>query len=92
MRMVKKRLLQLLSSDNTEFTASPLYTYEVIPDRVIDLVFNNSRLGSGDEFMDRLEYNILEPRIYDIIKEFSKRYSTEILMVIGGNLRFEKIL
>lgn len=88
----EKRLLQLLSSDNTEFTASPLYTYEVIPDRVIDLVFNNSRLGSGDEFMDRLEYNILEPRIYDIIKEFSKRYSTETLMATGGNLRFEKIL
>lgn len=88
----EKRILNLLSADNSEFTAAPLYTYEVIQDSVISLVFKNSRLGSGEDFMQQLEYNVLEPRIYDIIKEFSKRYTTDELMATGGNLKFEKIL
>lgn len=52
---VAKRTLQLKASDNTQFTASPLYSYKVLPDKVVDLVFQNSRLGSsGDEFMRAL--------------------------------------
>lgn len=85
-----KRMLKLKASDNTEFTASPLYSYKVIENRVVDLVFQNSRLGSGDEFMKKLEDNVLEPRIYDIIKEESRRYSTDTLMANGGSLQFEQ--
>lgn len=85
-----KRLLRLKASDNTEFTASPLYSYKAIEGRVVDLVFQNSRLGSGDEFMKKLEDNVLEPRIYDIIKEESRKYSTDTLMANGGSLLFEE--
>ena len=62
-----KRMLRLKAADNTEFTASPLYTYQAIENRVVDLVFQNSRLGSGSDFMRALEDNVLEPMIYDII-------------------------
>jgi hypothetical protein len=86
----KDRILQLKASDNTEFTAKPLYSYKAIESRVVDLVFQNSRLGSGDGFMKALEDNVLEPRIYDIIKEESRRYSTDTLMAQGGSLLFEK--
>jgi regulator of protease activity HflC (stomatin/prohibitin superfamily) len=85
-----KRLLRLKASDNTEFSASPLYSYKVIESKVVDVVFQNSRLGSGDEFMRKLEDNVLEPRIYDIIKEESRRYSTDTLMATGGSLQFEE--
>lgn len=81
--------LKLKASDNTEFTAKPMYTYKVIPEAVVDVVFQNARLGSGDDFMKSLEDNILEPLIYDLIKEESRRYSTDTLMAQGGNLRFE---
>ena len=81
--------LKLKASDNTEFTAKPLYTYKVIPESVVDVVFQNARLGAGDDFMRSLEDNILEPLIYDLIKEESRRYSTDTLMAPGGNLRFE---
>lgn len=86
----KDRILNLKASDNTEFTSKPLYSYKAIESRVVDLVFQNSRLGSGDGFMKALEDNVLEPRIYDIIKEESRRYSTDTLMAQGGSLLFEK--
>lgn len=39
--------------------------------------------------MKALEDNVLEPHIYDIIKEESRRYSTDTLMASGGSLMFE---
>ena len=84
-----KKTLQLKASDNTQFSASPLYSYRAIPDKVVDLVFQNARLGSGDDFMKALENNVLEPHIYDLIKEESRKYSTDTLMADGGSLMFE---
>ncbi len=81
--------LQLKAADNTMFTAKPLYSYKVIENRAIDVVFQNSRLGSGDDFMRSLENNILEPHIYDLIKEESRKYPTDTLMANGGSLLFE---
>jgi len=84
------KVLHLKASDNTEFTAKPLYSYKAIENRVVDLVFQNSRLGSGDDFMKSLEDNVLEPHVYDIIKEESRKYITDTLMANGGSLKFEE--
>lgn len=81
--------LHLKAADNTEFTANPIYSYKVMPDKVVDLVFQNSRLGSGDDFMRALEDNVLEPHAYDLIKEESRKYITDTLMASGGSLLFE---
>lgn len=83
-------ILHLKASDNTEFNAKPLYSYKAMSDRVVDLVFQNSRLGSGDDFMSALEDNVLEPHIYDLIKEESRKYPTDTLMANGGSLNFER--
>lgn len=83
-------VLHLKASDNTEFTAKPIYSYKAIDTKVVDLVFQNSRLGSGDGFMRALEDNVLEPRISDIIKEESRKYTTDTLMAQGGSLLFEQ--
>lgn len=84
------RLLNVKAADNTAFTSKPLYSYKVIENRVVDVVFQNSRLGSGSDFMVALQDNVLEPRIYDIIKEASRSYTTEQLMANGGSLKFEQ--
>ena len=42
--------------------------------------------------MSSLEDNILEPRIYDLIKEESRKHKTDSLMADGGSLVFEKRL
>jgi hypothetical protein len=84
-----EQILHLKAADNTEFTAKPLYSFKAIEKRVVDLVFENSRLGSGDDFMTSLEDNVLEPHIYDLIKEESRKYTTDTLMANGGSLLFE---
>ena len=86
------RILHLKASDNTEFSSKPLYSYKVIPEKVVDVVFQNARLGSGDDFMKSLEDNVLEPHIYDLIKEESRKYLTDTLMATGGSLRFESVI
>jgi SPFH domain / Band 7 family len=86
----EERLLNVKAADNTAFTSKPLYSYKVIETRVVDVVFQNSRLGSGSDFMDKLQDNVLEPRIYDIIKESSRSYTTDQLMANGGSLKFEQ--
>jgi hypothetical protein len=85
-----ERVLNVKAADNTAFTSKPLYSYKVIESRVVDVVFQNSRLGSGDDFMIALQDNVLEPRIYDIIKEASRSYTTDQLMANGGSLKFEQ--
>jgi hypothetical protein len=87
-----KKVLQLKAADNTAFTANPLYSYKAMEGKVVDLVFQNARLGSGGDFMTNLENNILEPHIYDIIKEESRKYSTDSLMADGGSLKFEVVV
>lgn len=84
--------LHLKAADNTEFTARPIYTYKVNKEQAVDVVFQNARLGSGDGFMKSLENNVLEPLIYDLIKEESKKYVTDSLMATGGNLKFEQVI
>jgi hypothetical protein len=82
--------LTLKASDNTEFKCHPTYSYTVIEQRAIDVVFENKQLNHSDSFMHQLEDNILEMKIRDIIKEESRRYTTDTLMAPGGSLRFER--
>lgn len=88
----------LKAADNTEFKARPCYSYKVIKNRAIDIVFDNKHIdkaeteGGKDGFMQSLEDNILEPRIYDLIKEESRKHKTDSLMADGGSLIFEKKL
>lgn len=88
----------LKAADNTEFNARPTYSYKVIKERAIDVVFDNKHIDKAetesgkDGFMQSLEDNILEPRIYDLIKEESRKHKTDSLMADGGSLIFEKRL
>lgn len=82
--------LHLKASDNTEFTSKPSYSYKVIPDMAVDVVFNNRQLGSGDKFLDSLEDNVLEARVYNILKDTSRQHTTDELMQNGGSLKLEQ--
>jgi len=85
--------VKLKASNNTEFSANPKYSYRVIEDRSVDIAFAGSRLnGNGEDMLNAIEDDILEPRIDDLIKEFSRAYHTDSLMATGGQLIFEKAL
>ncbi len=84
------RVLHLKSADNTEFSAKPVYSIKVIPGKAVDVVFENSNLNHEEDFLKALEDNILEPKIYDLMKEASRSYPTDTLMANGGSLKFEE--
>lgn len=84
-------VVSLKASDNTAFSSQPVYTFKVVPKRAIDVVFNNKQVTmEGDNFIKALADNILEPKVLDLMKEESRRYSTKDLMKDGGSLEFEK--
>lgn len=82
--------LSLKASDNTEFKAAPVYSFRVMKERAVDVVFDNKQLGYGEVFIQALQDNILEPKIHDLMKEESRKYSTDELMAKGGSLNFEQ--
>ena len=82
--------LHLKAADNSEFTSKPVYSIRVIEGRAVDVVFENSNLSHSEDFLLAIEDNILEPKIYDLMKEASRSYTTDTLMANGGSLRFEQ--
>lgn len=82
--------LTISSTDNTNYYVSPVYTYKVIPQRAIDVVFDYKHLGQGVD-LDVIEDQILDPRIKDISREISNSLSDEKLMNNGGKLKYEKL-
>lgn len=93
------RTLNLKSADNTEFSSRPMYSFKAIESRCVDLVFQNKQLGSDADFMIALMDNILETKIYDVMKEVSRSYTTQALMetiilpdgtTTSGSLLYEK--
>lgn len=86
------RVLNLKSADNTAFSSRPMYSFRIIESRAVDVVFDNKQLGSNDNFMIALMDNVLEPVIYDLIKEESRKNKTDMLMADGGSLAFENRL
>jgi len=82
--------LHLKAADNTEFTAKPVYSIKAISNMCVDIVFENSNLKANEDFLLAIEDNILEPKIYDLMKEASRSYTTDTLMASGGSLKFEQ--
>lgn len=80
--------MHLEAADKTAFTSTPSYSYIIQKMRAVDVVFNNAQLDN-DKFMASLENNVLETRIYDIMKDISRKYPTDTLMATGGNMRYE---
>ena len=85
------RVLHLKCADNTEVTCHPVFSFRVIEARAVDVVFENKQLDhEGNEFMAQLVSNILDVKIYDIMKKESREWTTDSLMATGGQLKFEK--
>ena len=85
------RILKLKCADNTEVTCHPVFSFKVIEAKAVQVVFENKQLDhEGNDFMNQLVSNILDVKIYDIMKKESREWTTDSLMATGGQLRFEK--
>lgn len=81
----------LKSADSTQFVVRPIYSYRVIKDRAIDVVFDNKQSMKGDDdTMRSIETNILNPRITDILRTTLSKEKSTVLMSDGGNLDFNE--
>jgi len=81
--------LTVSSTDNTNYYVNPMYTYRVIANRSVDIVFDYKHLGNGVN-LDLIEDQILDPRVKDLSREISNSLSDEQLMNNGGKLKYEK--
>jgi len=87
--------LNMQDSKNNVMTCYPKYAYTITKGKLVDVVFNNSQIAKenssdGASFLKRIEDNVLEMAIYDIIKEQSRKHLADSLMNNGGSLKFEK--
>lgn len=81
----------LKSSDSTEFVVKPIYSYRVIKERAIDVVFDNKQtMSSDDDKMTAIQKNILDPRITDILRSTLQKEKSTNLMSDGGNMAFNE--
>ena len=88
----------LKAADNTEFTARPTYSYKVMKNRAIDIVFDNKHIDKADTpsgkdgFMQSLEDGgslVFEKRLEQIVdKEFEKRGLQ--LLTFSAQLEFSR--
>lgn len=79
----------LKSADSTEFVVKPIYSYRVIKDRAIDVVFDNKQAMNGDDGkMKSIEENILDPLIKEILRDSLLAQKSTDLMGEGGNREF----
>lgn len=81
-------VMHLESSDKTQFTCMPSYSYWIIENKAVDVVFKNAQLDNNN-FLTALENNVLETKLYDVAKDISRKYSTDTLMATGGSMKYE---
>ena len=78
----------LKSSDGTEFVISPIYSFKVIKDRAIDVIFDNKQIMGNENSIQSIRSNILDPKITDILRTLVLSKKSADLMAEGGNELF----
>ena len=78
----------LKSSDSTQFTVKPLYTFKVIKNRAVDVIFDNKQIMGDSNAIESIRVNIIEPKIKDILRAYILSQNSTALMLDGGNEEF----
>lgn len=72
--------IKILAKDAGKFTIDPIYTYEATRNHGAEIIFNYKQLGTGEEFLDNVETNILNKIVTDTYREEARNYTTDSLM------------
>lgn len=78
----------LKSSDGTEFAVKPVYTFKVIKERAVDVIFENKQIMGDSNAIASIQTNILDPKIVDLLRTLVLSKKSSDLMAEGGNERF----
>lgn len=69
----------ITAKDAGVFTVDPMYTYEALRGKGIDIVFNYKHVGLDDK-LDNLENMILSPIVVNAFREEARNFTTDSLM------------
>jgi hypothetical protein len=72
--------VRVSAKDAGIFTVDPTYTYQVTRTKGPNVVLNYKHLGTGDEFLDNVENNVLNKLVTDTFREEARNYTTDSLM------------
>ena len=75
----------LKSSDGTEFEVRPVYSFKVIKNRAVDVIFDNKQIMGDEDSIQSIRINILDPKITDILRSLIVSRKSTDLMAEGGN-------
>jgi hypothetical protein len=78
----------ITAKDGGYFTVDPTYSYQPIRGKGADIVFNYRHVGLGENIMESLEGQILNPLVLDTYREQARNYTTDYLLRNMGS--FEK--
>lgn len=73
---------------NKEFQISPIYSFKVIRERSIDVIFDNKQIMNSENSIQSIRTNILDPKIVDILRSDLLSKKSVELMADGGNEKF----
>lgn len=72
--------VKISAKDAGIFTVDPTYTYQVTRTKGPNVILNYKHLGTGDEFLDNVEANVLNKLTVDSYREEARNYTTDSLM------------
>ncbi|MGG5506732.1 MULTISPECIES: SPFH domain-containing protein [unclassified Myroides] len=80
--------VNISAKDAGVFKVDPSYTYQAMRGKGPEIILNYKHLGTGSDFLDNVENNILNKLVVDTYREVARNYTTDSLMNNLGS--FEK--
>lgn len=71
---------KVTARDAGKFTVDPSYTYQATRGKGPYIVLSYKHLGTGSDFFDNIENNVLDKLVTDTFREEARNYSTDSLM------------
>lgn len=72
--------VHITAKDAGKFTVDPSYTYQVTRTKGPNIILNYKHLGTGDDFLENVENNVLDKLVTDSYREEARKYTTDALM------------
>lgn len=70
----------ITAKDGGYFSVDPTYTYQAVRGKGADIVFNYKHVGLGENVMDNIEAQILNPLVLNAYREEARGYTTDSLL------------
>ena len=78
------------SSDGTEFSVTPRYSYRINPEQATRVVREHSKVFNEGNDLKEVERRSLDPAVTDVVRDIIGKTTSGELMNAGGNTKFNE--